>query len=371
MLLAAALLAQRGFFRLPVVIAVAVAADSSPIRVYFQLSARLRGRAWLDPMVRGAPALPAAHRARGSEGRPPPPPRQPLRLRLPHRHPGRVRAGAWSWPSPCSTSWPASSWALPMAALGFFAGGARTAARGRAALRGGDRPPARGRPRGVSGHPARAAGGPVARAGSGPTCTRGGAVRRRPDWRLEPALGHLARVAVMMQLEQWSLLEVTQRSRALMLLAGLALLQVTRNLGRRKALAWWVVVAGMVGVAPLPRGAWLRPAPLPRRRPAPRLPDRLPSALHRSDRPGLAAEGAPRPRAGGDGLGLRGGGPRHPSGPVRLGRRQHPGGGSRRGSVPILDPVSTPSPSTPRASWALQIAVGPDGSTPSCSCCDP
>ena len=51
--------------------------------------------------------------------------------------------------------------------------------------------------------------------------------------------------AVMMQLEQWLPLEVTQRSRALMLLAGLALLQVTRNLGRRKALAWWVAVVAL------------------------------------------------------------------------------------------------------------------------------
>ena len=51
--------------------------------------------------------------------------------------------------------------------------------------------------------------------------------------------------AVMRELEQWLPLEVTQRSRALMLLAGLALLQVTRNLGRRKALAWWVAVVAL------------------------------------------------------------------------------------------------------------------------------
>ncbi len=41
-------------------------------------------------------------------------------------------------------------------------------------------------------------------------------------------------------LTQWLPLEVTQRSRPLMLFAGIALLQVTRNLARRKELAWYV-----------------------------------------------------------------------------------------------------------------------------------
>ncbi|MFN8096102.1 MAG: DUF2156 domain-containing protein [Vicinamibacteria bacterium] len=47
---------------------------------------------------------------------------------------------------------------------------------------------------------------------------------------------------VVQELERWLLPAVMQRSRALMLLAGVALLQVTRNLSRRKALAWWVAV---------------------------------------------------------------------------------------------------------------------------------
>ena len=51
--------------------------------------------------------------------------------------------------------------------------------------------------------------------------------------------------AVMRELEQWLPLEVTQRSRTVMLLAGVALLQVTRNLSRRKALAWWVAFAAL------------------------------------------------------------------------------------------------------------------------------
>jgi phosphatidylglycerol lysyltransferase len=50
---------------------------------------------------------------------------------------------------------------------------------------------------------------------------------------------------VFVELERWLPLEVTQRSRPLMLFAGLALLTVTGNLRRRKALAWWVAVAAL------------------------------------------------------------------------------------------------------------------------------
>ena len=46
-LLTAALLASRGLFRIPVVIAVAVAANSLADQLYFQL-ARARGRTWLE-----------------------------------------------------------------------------------------------------------------------------------------------------------------------------------------------------------------------------------------------------------------------------------------------------------------------------------
>src|SRR4029453_5557326 len=49
-------------------------------------------------------------------------------------------------------------------------------------------------------------------------------------WPREPAM--------MRELARWLPLEVTQRSRALMLLPGPALLQVTRHPGPRKALAW-------------------------------------------------------------------------------------------------------------------------------------
>ena len=57
-LLAAALLAHRGFFRLPVVIAVAVAANSLADQFYFQL-ARLRGR--YDAAIATPDRLPPPH----------------------------------------------------------------------------------------------------------------------------------------------------------------------------------------------------------------------------------------------------------------------------------------------------------------------
>src|SRR5215469_9129372 len=44
---------------------------------------------------------------------------------------------------------------------------------------------------------------------------------------------------------QWLPLEVSQGSRTLMLFTGVALLQVTRNLSRRKELAWWVAVIAL------------------------------------------------------------------------------------------------------------------------------
>ncbi len=49
----------------------------------------------------------------------------------------------------------------------------------------------------------------------------------------------------LVALEAWLPLEVTQPSRPLMLFAGLALLQVTRNLARRKELAWYVAVIAL------------------------------------------------------------------------------------------------------------------------------
>jgi phosphatidylglycerol lysyltransferase len=46
-------------------------------------------------------------------------------------------------------------------------------------------------------------------------------------------------------IQRWLPLEVTQESRTLMLFAGVALLQVTRSLARRKETAWYVAVIGL------------------------------------------------------------------------------------------------------------------------------
>ena len=51
--------------------------------------------------------------------------------------------------------------------------------------------------------------------------------------------------AVLRGFRSWLPLEVSQSSRTLMLFTGVALLQVTRNLARRKELAWWVAVIAL------------------------------------------------------------------------------------------------------------------------------
>jgi len=51
--------------------------------------------------------------------------------------------------------------------------------------------------------------------------------------------------AVLRGMRGWLPLEVSQGSRTLMLFTGVALLQVTRNLARRKELAWWVAVIAL------------------------------------------------------------------------------------------------------------------------------
>jgi membrane protein DedA with SNARE-associated domain len=244
-LLAAALLAQRGFFRLPVVIAVAVAANSLADQAYFQL-ARLRGRAWLERRFgqhpryqrliglvrrRGGWLLVASRFAYG------------LRIAIP------AACGALGMGIVAFTLLDLLAgllWALPMAALGYFAGGALG-------------PVLEGVKRYEQA---------VALTGVVAVAAFLGIrhVRRTVRWRelgwadlhaivpfvvgLLGVLNLLSAIwprepAVMRELEQWLPLEVTQRSRALMLFAGLALLQVTRNLSRHKALAWWVAVAAL------------------------------------------------------------------------------------------------------------------------------
>jgi phosphatidylglycerol lysyltransferase len=244
-LLAAALLAQRGFFRLPVVIAVAVAANSLADQVYFQL-ARLRGRSWLERRFgshpryqqllelvgrRGGLLLVASRFAYG------------LRIAIPAAC-GALGMGVLAFALLDLAA--GLLWAVPMAALGYFAGSALG-------------PLLEGVRRYEEG---------IALALVVAVAVFLGARhgRRALRWRevrwadlhavvpfvvgLLGVLNLLSAIwprepAVMLQLEQWLPLEVTQRSRALMLLAGLALLQVTRNLGRRKALAWWVAAVAL------------------------------------------------------------------------------------------------------------------------------
>jgi lysylphosphatidylglycerol synthetase-like protein (DUF2156 family) len=244
-LLAAAVLASRGFFRLPVVIAVAVGANTFADQFYFQL-ARLRGRAWLERRFgphpryrqliglvgrRGGLLLVASRFAYG------------LRIAIP------VACGALGMGIVAFTLLDLLAgllWALPMAALGYFAGGALGPLL-----------------EGVRRYEEAAALGLVVAVAAFLGLRH---ARRTVRWRelvwadlhavvpfvvgLMGVLNLLSAIwprepAVMRELEQWLPLEVTQRSRALMLLAGLALLPVTRNLGRRKALAWWVAVVAL------------------------------------------------------------------------------------------------------------------------------
>ena len=239
-LLGAAVLAQRGFFRLPVVIAVAVAANSFADQVYFQL-ARLRGRQWLENRFGRHPRYQQLISVVGRQGG--------LFL-LGSRFAYGLRIAI---PAACGALGmgvvrftlldllAGVLWALPMAAVGFYAGGALG-------------PLLEGVQRYEEAIALLLVAGVAALLGVRH-------VRRAVRWRelkwgdlhaLVPFVVGLLGVlnllsaiwprepAVMRDLEQWLPLEVTQRSRPLMLLAGIALLQITRNLGRRKALAWWV-----------------------------------------------------------------------------------------------------------------------------------
>ena len=190
------LLAQRGLFRLPVVIAIAVAANTLADQVYFQL-ARQRGRAWLERRFGQHPRYQQLIDLVGRRGflllvA------QPLRLRPAHRDPrglrrprhGRRRLHAARPARRPRVGGPDGAPRLLRRRR------ARPAARGRAALRGGrsrwcswSRSP---RWFGVR-HARRAVRWRELRvrrpAGA---VARGRAVRGRPDGRAEPALGDLA-----------------------------------------------------------------------------------------------------------------------------------------------------------------------------------
>src|SRR5262245_57092951 len=121
-LLAAAFLAQRGFFRLPVLMAVALAANTLADQVYYRV-ARARGRAWLERRFGNSPRyrrlIAAASRRGGwlllasrfAYG---------LRIAIP------AACGAIGMELAAFTAIDLLAgmlWVVPMAALGFYAGG--------------------------------------------------------------------------------------------------------------------------------------------------------------------------------------------------------------------------------------------------------
>jgi phosphatidylglycerol lysyltransferase len=245
-LLASALLAQRGFFHLPVVIAVAVAANSLSDQVYYQL-ARIRGRSWLE---RRFSQHPRYHQLISLIGR------RGGWLLLASRFVYGLRIAI---PAACGALGMGIAtftlidllaglvWALPMAALGYFAGGALGPLL-----------------EGVRRYEEALALVLVAAIALFFGIRH---VRRTVRWRelrwsdlhgivpfvvgLMGVLNLLSAIwprepGVVVRLLPWLPLEVMQRSRTLMLFAGLALLQVTRNLSRRKALAWWVAVVALL-----------------------------------------------------------------------------------------------------------------------------
>lgn len=248
-LLAAGLLARHDFFRLPVVIAIAVAANAFADQFYFRL-ARQRGRAWVEKRFGQSPRFQSLMARMG---------RHAFALLVVSRFAYGLRIAI---PAACGVVGmnvfaftladlvAGLLWAVPVAWLGYTAGG------GVAPLL-----------ESVHRYEVAIAVALLAASAAWLGLRR---ARRIVRWRelgladaaalfhaLVPFVVGLVGVlnvlsalwprepAVVRELEQWLPLAVMQRSRALMLLAGVALLQVTRNLSRRKALAWWVAVGAL------------------------------------------------------------------------------------------------------------------------------
>ncbi len=244
-LLAASFLAQRGILRLPLVIFVAIAANCIADQIYYLIS-RTRGRAWLESRFRSHPRYSQVVNWMS---------RHSSWLLLGSRYAFGFRiiipaaCGALGMPSFRFTiiNLAASAiWAIPTALLGFYFGHAAEAV--------------------LSGAKFLELWILVA------LLIIAGAVLvvrhlRRTEWledlmmvdlhTLAPFLIGLMGVvnlisaiwprphAAIQALTVWLPLEVTQRSRPLMLLAGIALLQVTRNLARRKEFAWYVAFVAL------------------------------------------------------------------------------------------------------------------------------
>lgn len=246
-LLAGALLAHRGLFHLPVVIAVAVAANTVADQVYYVL-ARSRGRAWLERRYGAHPRYQRALDLMTRHGR---------LLLVASRYAFGFRilipAACGALGMPLATFLPLNvlagvAWALPTALVGYYAsvglGHVLLDLRRYELLAG-----------------VALVLVPVAYVSVRHLRRVGRLLRLELRWSdlhlLAPfAMGlmgvlNLASAvwprspAAVQALERWLPLEVMQRSRPLTLFAGVALLQVTGSLSRRKAMAWWVALAAL------------------------------------------------------------------------------------------------------------------------------
>jgi lysylphosphatidylglycerol synthetase-like protein (DUF2156 family)/membrane protein DedA with SNARE-associated domain len=244
-LAAAALLVHRGYFRLPVVIAVAVAGNTFADLVYY-FAARLRGREWLSARYGGNRHYERLLRGFERHGR---------WMLLGSRYAFGFRMLI---PAACGALGMAPGtfvilvvlagtlWAVPVALLAYSAGAAVQSVLV-----------------GLRHHEvALAAALVLVPAGYAGARRLRGQLRRR-DLRLADVhavvpfavglMGVLNLVSAIVPrrpdtvvvLERWLPLEVMQHSRPPMLFAGLALIQVTRSLARRKELAWWIATAAL------------------------------------------------------------------------------------------------------------------------------
>ncbi len=244
-LLVGAYLAHRGYFHLPVVIAVAIAANTLADQIYY-FATRTRGRAWLERRYGTHPRyarLTASMTRHGSW----------LLLGSRYAYGFRIlipaACGALGMPPvrfAVLNLLAGTLWAVPTGLIGFYAGGAMEILLADLEL-----------------------------------YERAIAIGLLLTAAAVLAIRHLRRTAIVRELgfadlhalfpfatgllgllnlasailprsrqsiaalESWLPLEVMQRSRPLMLFAGLALLQVTRSLARRKELAWWVAAIAL------------------------------------------------------------------------------------------------------------------------------
>ena len=196
---------------------------------------------------------------------------------------------------------------------------------------------------------------------------RCGAVRDRLGGRAERAVGHLAAGAGGHARDRgWLPLEVTQPSRAVMLITGP---RADPDHAQPGAPQGARLVGGPGGAGRVPRlasGARVRRAPFARRPAADRLPGCVRPALPRAQRPGLAAAGGrDGARAGRGRVGVRVRGAPRPARALRLAAGDAPARARRRApACSSPRPTSSRSPRSRRASSArCRSRAGRRGST--------